>query len=81
MNKLSHQAYRMHLEGKLHKKKEASAGNKGGSAYVAQQFGKSGHFCEVCDVACSSKDAYDAHVRGIKHQKVCTSPQLDAVYR
>ena len=72
MNELncSCQAYKLHLEGKIHKKKEASVGIKGGSAYATQQFGRSGHFCEVCDVACSSKDAYDAHVRGTKHQKV-----------
>lgn len=59
------------MEGKVHKKKEASVGSKGGSsAFAAQQFGRNGAFCEVCDVACSSKDAYDAHVRGTKHQKV-----------
>jgi len=37
---------------------------------VAQPFGKSGVYCEVCEVSCSSKDAYEAHIRGIKHQKV-----------
>jgi len=25
--------------------------------------------CELCDVACTGKDAYSAHVRGMKHQK------------
>lgn len=25
--------------------------------------------CELCDVACTGKDAYTAHVRGMKHQK------------
>lgn len=26
--------------------------------------------CELCDVTCTGADAYAAHVRGIKHQKV-----------
>jgi zinc finger RNA-binding protein len=25
--------------------------------------------CALCDVACTGKDAYAAHVRGAKHQK------------
>lgn len=27
--------------------------------------------CELCDVACTGRDAYSAHIRGMKHQKVC----------
>ena len=26
--------------------------------------------CELCDVACTGRDAYAAHIRGSKHQKV-----------
>ena len=27
-------------------------------------------YCELCDVSCTSKDAFEAHARGAKHQKV-----------
>ena len=27
--------------------------------------------CQLCDVACAGADTYAAHIRGIKHQKVC----------
>ena len=73
MTKLSRQAYKLHLEGKIHKKKEASSvsGKVGGTAAATQAWGRGGGaFCDVCDVSCSSKDAYEAHIRGIKHQKV-----------
>ena len=46
------------------------SGKVGGPQLAAQQFGNRGAFCDVCDVACSSKDAYEAHIRGVKHQKV-----------
>ena len=26
--------------------------------------------CELCDVTCTGADAYAAHIRGAKHQKV-----------
>ena len=26
--------------------------------------------CELCDVTCTGSDAYAAHIRGAKHQKV-----------
>lgn len=26
--------------------------------------------CELCDVSCTGADAYAAHIRGAKHQKV-----------
>ena len=26
--------------------------------------------CELCDVTCTGQDAYAAHIRGSKHQKV-----------
>ena len=28
------------------------------------------NYCELCDVVCSNRDAFEAHVRGSKHQKV-----------
>lgn len=66
------QTYKEHLEGQKHKKKEAAvklaaAGGGGGGARAC---GASALRCELCDVTCTGADAYAAHVRGIKHQKV-----------
>lgn len=60
------QTYKTHLEGKNHKKRlqqqqNVSKESKGGENY-----------CELCDVVCSNRDAFEAHVRGSKHQKVLT---------
>ena len=30
--------------------------------------------CELCDVVCTGKDAYNAHVKGASHQKVLCAP-------
>ena len=30
------------------------------------------NYCELCDVVCSNRDAFEAHVKGSKHQKVLT---------
>lgn len=30
--------------------------------------------CELCDVTCTGQDAYAAHIRGAKHQKVNLLP-------
>ena len=65
------QTYREHLEGQKHKKKEASlksggvAGGGSGPRGVQTQLR-----CELCDVSCTGVDAYAAHIRGAKHQKV-----------
>lgn len=32
--------------------------------------------CELCDVSCTGVDAYAAHIRGAKHQKVRTAAVL-----
>lgn len=32
--------------------------------------------CELCDVSCTGVDAYAAHIRGSKHQKVRTTVLL-----
>ncbi|XP_037971913.1 zinc finger RNA-binding protein isoform X3 [Plutella xylostella] len=66
------QTYKEHLEGQKHKKKEAAV--KLAAAGAAIQGGRTGGGsslrCELCDVTCTGADAYAAHVRGIKHQKV-----------
>uniref|UniRef100_A0A8L0DSY7 Zinc finger RNA-binding protein n=1 Tax=Oncorhynchus mykiss TaxID=8022 RepID=A0A8L0DSY7_ONCMY len=70
------QTYKEHLEGQKHKKKEvalkvsqsssSSSGGGGGSARGTQNQLR----CELCDVSCTGADAYAAHIRGAKHQKV-----------
>jgi len=68
------QTYKEHLDGQKHKKKEAAAKASGGStAKVVAAAGRPGQNtlrCELCDVACTGADAYAAHIRGAKHQKV-----------
>ena len=65
------QTYKEHLEGQKHKKKEAAlksggqAGAPNGPRGVQTQLR-----CELCDVSCTGVDAYAAHIRGAKHQKV-----------
>uniref|UniRef100_A0A673W1M8 Zinc finger RNA-binding protein n=1 Tax=Salmo trutta TaxID=8032 RepID=A0A673W1M8_SALTR len=69
------QTYKEHLEGQKHKKKEvalkvsqssSSSSSGGGSARGTQNQLR----CELCDVSCTGADAYAAHIRGAKHQKV-----------
>ncbi|XP_036792424.1 zinc finger RNA-binding protein isoform X3 [Oncorhynchus mykiss] len=71
------QTYKEHLEGQKHKKKEvalkvsqssssSSSGGGGGSARGTQNQLR----CELCDISCTGADAYAAHIRGAKHQKV-----------
>uniref|UniRef100_S4RH11 C2H2-type domain-containing protein n=1 Tax=Petromyzon marinus TaxID=7757 RepID=S4RH11_PETMA len=64
------QTYREHLEGQKHKKKEAAA--KAGTATTTTAGRATQHQlrCELCDVTCTGADAYAAHIRGAKHQKV-----------
>ena len=54
------------MEGKIHKKKLAQQK----LAEAGNQDKK--HYCELCDVICSSKDGLEAHMRGSKHNKVVT---------
>jgi zinc finger RNA-binding protein len=54
------------LEGQKHKKKEAAL--KAGTATASR--GGNALRCELCDVTCTGSDAYAAHIRGVKHQKV-----------
>ncbi|ESN98446.1 hypothetical protein HELRODRAFT_101626 [Helobdella robusta] len=58
-------AYKAHIQGKAHKKKES----QGNHALILS--GSKGHmYCQLCDVSCSSSDAYASHIRGAKHQKI-----------
>ena len=78
------QTYKEHLEGQKHKKKEAAqaaaaaaassttgqTGNGNGSAAPNPTRSGNALRCELCDVTCTGSDAYAAHIRGSKHQKV-----------
>ncbi|KAM4745102.1 zinc finger RNA-binding protein isoform 1-T1 [Anableps anableps] len=70
------QTYKEHLEGQKHKKKEAalkvsqgSSGSSSGGGALARN-AQNQLRCELCDVSCTGADAYAAHIRGAKHQKV-----------
>lgn len=57
------------MDGQKHKKREASLKLTSAATTTAQNRGNNYH-CELCDVTCTGHDAYAAHVRGSKHQKV-----------
>lgn len=75
-----YQTYKEHLEGQKHKKKEAAlktgvqSGATNGPRGVQTQLR-----CELCDVSCTGVDAYAAHIRGSKHQKVTTSADFKKI--
>uniref|UniRef100_A0A667Y3V0 Zinc finger RNA-binding protein n=1 Tax=Myripristis murdjan TaxID=586833 RepID=A0A667Y3V0_9TELE len=73
------QTYKEHLEGQKHKKKEAalkvsqsssSSGSGTGGGGISARSAQNQLRCELCDVSCTGADAYAAHIRGAKHQKV-----------
>ncbi|XP_078531033.1 zinc finger RNA-binding protein isoform X3 [Lissotriton helveticus] len=67
------QTYKEHLEGQKHKKKEAAlkASQSTTTSTSAAARGTQNQLrCELCDVSCTGADAYAAHIRGAKHQKV-----------
>ncbi len=73
------QTYKEHLEGQKHKKKEAagtsqtngtSSGQAGNGSNNNTSRSGNALRCELCDVTCTGSDAYAAHIRGAKHQKV-----------
>jgi zinc finger RNA-binding protein len=66
------QTYREHLEGQKHKKREALQKAQTDPQTPAPSTTQRGSNlrCELCDVTCTGNDAYSAHVRGSKHQKV-----------
>ena len=67
------QTYREHLEGQKHKKKEQSQKE----ATPIGRPGQIGLRCELCDVSCTGLDAYNAHIKGAKHQKVSLQINLE----
>ncbi|XP_077457313.1 zinc finger RNA-binding protein [Stigmatopora argus] len=71
------QTYKEHLEGQKHKKKEAalkvsqnSSSTSGSGSGLLARSSQNQLRCELCDVSCTGADAYAAHIRGAKHQKV-----------
>uniref|UniRef100_A0A8D3C4G4 Zinc finger RNA-binding protein n=1 Tax=Scophthalmus maximus TaxID=52904 RepID=A0A8D3C4G4_SCOMX len=71
------QTYKEHLEGQKHKKKEAalkvsqsSSSNSSSGGGALARNAQNQLRCELCDVSCTGADAYAAHIRGAKHQKV-----------
>uniref|UniRef100_A0A672Z988 Zinc finger RNA-binding protein n=1 Tax=Sphaeramia orbicularis TaxID=375764 RepID=A0A672Z988_9TELE len=71
------QTYKEHLEGQKHKKKEAalkvsqsSSSSSGIAGGALARSAQNQLRCELCDVSCTGADAYAAHIRGAKHQKV-----------
>ncbi|KAH0625987.1 hypothetical protein JD844_034386, partial [Phrynosoma platyrhinos] len=62
--------YREHLEGQKHKKKEGAIKTGGQAAGGGPRGLQTQLHCELCDVSCTGADAYAAHIRGAKHQKV-----------
>ncbi|KAI4541506.1 hypothetical protein MG293_008648 [Ovis ammon polii] len=64
------QTYREHLEGQKHKKKEA-AQKMGVQPNGSPRGVQAQLHCDLCAVSCTGAEAYAAHIRGAKHQKVC----------
>ncbi|CAG2110647.1 unnamed protein product [Medioppia subpectinata] len=68
------QTYKEHLDGQRHKKKEAQLKSTtvatNNTKRHGQPVGGVSLRCELCDVTCTGNDAYAAHIRGAKHQKV-----------
>ncbi|KAM9510073.1 zinc finger RNA-binding protein-like [Guaruba guarouba] len=66
------QTYKEYLEGQKHKKKEASlkASQNTSNSSTSARGTQNRLRCELCDVSCTGADAYAAHIRGAKHQKV-----------
>lgn len=70
---LCRQTYREHLEGQKHRKKEAAQKlgvQPGGSPCAVQ----AQLHCHLCAVSCTGPEAYAAHIRGARHQKVGALP-------
>ena len=61
------QTYKEHLEGQKHKKKELTVKKDSKETLPANAYR-----CELCDVTCTGGDAFAAHLKGSKHQKVYT---------
>jgi zinc finger RNA-binding protein len=63
------QTYRDHLEGQRHRKKEAAQRKEAQHSSSPRKVQGPLH-CGLCSVSCTGADAYAAHIRGAKHQKV-----------
>lgn len=74
---VSQQAFDAHLKGQQHQKKEkmASASGNGDSKVGNQILNPVLMMCALCEVPCSGPEAYAAHMRGSKHQKVLSLHQ------
>lgn len=62
------QTYRDHLEGQKHRKKQAA--QRTGTPPSGGLRGSQSLHCGLCAVSCTGVDAYAAHMRGARHQKV-----------
>ncbi|XP_075831472.1 zinc finger RNA-binding protein 2 isoform X6 [Microtus pennsylvanicus] len=62
------QTYRDHLEGQKHRKKQAA--QRTGTQPSRGPRGAQSLHCGLCAVSCTGADAYAAHMRGARHQKV-----------
>lgn len=62
------QTYRDHLEGQKHRKKQAA--QRTGAQPSGGPRGAQSLHCGLCAVSCTGADAYAAHMRGARHQKV-----------
>ncbi|GAB1295389.1 Zinc finger RNA-binding protein 2 [Apodemus speciosus] len=60
--------YRDHLEGQKHRKKQAA--QRSGAQSCGGPKGPQSLHCGLCAVSCTGADAYAAHMRGARHQKV-----------
>ncbi|XP_075248792.1 zinc finger RNA-binding protein-like isoform X2 [Convolutriloba macropyga] len=75
VNCAGEQSYEAHMAGQPHMKRARNAAIQQKEKETGTSTGTSSNkqppenFCEVCNVACSSPEAYTAHIRGQKHQK------------
>ena len=58
------------MDGSKHKKKEAASKLTGTAAATTNSRGANVIKCNLCAVSCTGNDAYAAHIRGSKHQRV-----------
>uniref|UniRef100_A0AC34QZ99 DZF domain-containing protein n=1 Tax=Panagrolaimus sp. JU765 TaxID=591449 RepID=A0AC34QZ99_9BILA len=60
------QAFKEHIAGKNHKKREAI---ETGKNQISLPKNKITFRCDICELTCTGKDTYDAHVKGSRHAK------------
>ena len=72
INCIGKQSFEAHIVGQQHLKRvknAASQKKEQDNPSTSGSVRKVENFCEVCNVVCSSTEAYGAHLRGQKHQK------------